>query len=175
MNASNLIMGRTDDTLSEEGKKQAKSAAEKIAAFPQEDLPQIIICSPLKRAKETAAYVAEALEEKDGIKINVQYDRRLIEQDYGQMEGTSRLSEAFAQSKREFAMPTGKTGESHFQLAQRSYNILDEIIEKYRDKKVLLVTHGGICRVIASYFKPMTNEEYAEWRAQNCQLDLYEI
>ncbi len=175
MNARNEIMGRTDDKLSEEGKKQAQSAAERIASFPKEKLPDIILCSPLSRAKQTAQFVADELEKTCGIKINVQYDQRLIEQDYGQMEGTSRLSPEFAQSKKEFALPTGKTGESHFQLAQRTYNILDEVCSTYKDKNVLLVTHGGICRVIATYFTPMTNEEYASWRADNCQIDEYEI
>ena len=175
MNAKNQIMGRTDIELSAEGRKQAQEAAEKISAFPKEKLPDSIICSPLIRAKQTAQYVADELEESCGKIIQIRYDEHLIEQDYGELEGTDRLSELFAISKTQFAMKTGRTGESHMQLAQRVYNFLDMVCDLYKGQNVLLVTHGGICRVIATYFQHMTNEEYASWRAQNCQIDTYEI
>ena len=175
MNAKNQIMGRTDIELSAEGRKQAQEAAEKISAFPKEKLPDSIICSPLIRAKQTAQYVADELEESCGKIIQIRYDEHLIEQDYGELEGTDRLSELFAISKTQFAMKTGRTGESHMQLAQRVYNFLDMVCDLYKGQNVLLVTHGGICRVIATYFQQMTNEEYASWRAQNCQIDTYEL
>ena len=40
-------------------------------------------------------------------------------------------------------------------------------------KKVLLVTHGGICRVIRSYFVDMTNEEYARYVTENAAIMEY--
>ena len=175
MNAKNQIMGRTDIPLSAEGRKQAQEAAEKIAAFSKEKLPIIIISSPLIRAKQTAQYVADELEETCGEVIKIRYDDHLIEQDYGELEGTDRLSELFAISKTQFALHTGKTGESHMQLAQRVYNFMDMVCDLYKGQNILLVTHGGICRVIATYFQQMTNEEYATWRATNCQIDEYFI
>ena len=47
-------------------------------------------------------------------------------------------------------------GESMMQTACRVYNLLDEIRKRDKDKTVLLVSHGGICRVIRSYFTDMT-------------------
>ena len=46
------------------------------------------------------------------------------------------------------------------QLAQRIYNLLDEL-RADTDKTYLLVAHNGIARVVQSYFYDMTNEEYA--------------
>ena len=151
MNAQNLIVGRTDDSLSPEGILMAQDAAKKIAAFQSE------------------------IEKSCAKKIDIKIDDRIIEQDYGEFEGKSRLSSEFAFSKSQFAFPTGKTGESHFKLAQRTYNFLDDVINKHQNENILVVTHGGICRVIATYFNAMTNTEYANWRAQNCQLDFYDI
>ena len=175
LNAKNLIMGRTDDTLSEDGLNQAQIAAQTIANFPEEKQIEIIYCSPLTRTKQTAQKVVDKIEKKYGKKIEVIIDPRLIEQDYGELEGTSRFSEIFATSKANFAVPTGRTGESHLRIAQRSYNFLDEIIEKNEYKNILVVTHGGILRIMKTYFMPMTNDEYANYRAQNCQIDEYEI
>ena len=44
-------------------------------------------------------------------------------------------------------------------LAQRIYNLLDEI-KQQPDKVYLLVAHNGISRVVNSYFYDMTNEEF---------------
>ena len=48
-------------------------------------------------------------------------------------------------------------------LAQRIYNLLDELKNMPGDQTYLLVTHGGIARCIHSYFFDMTNEEYASY------------
>lgn len=168
MNKRDLIVGRTDDELTQEGMKQAECIAEKIALFSEKCIPNIIIASPLQRAKKTAEIVAKKLA------IEVMYDDRLIEQDYGSFEATSRLSEAFLNSKKQFVKRLPEGGESMFDLVGRVYPFLNEIHQKYADKNVLLVTHGGILRIIRTYFLTMENEEFSSYRALNCQLDEYE-
>ena len=59
-------------------------------------------------------------------------------------------------------------GESTLRLAQRIYNLLDEI----RD---ILVAHNGIARVVQSYFHDMTNEEYAAFGVKNCEIVRYDF
>ena len=59
------------------------------------------------------------------------------------------------------------------QLAQRVYNLLDELSKD--DKTYLLVAHNGKARVVQSYFVDMTNEEYAAFGIDNCQVLEYEI
>ena len=58
-------------------------------------------------------------------------------------------------------------------MAQRIYNLLDDI--KKDDKVYLLVAHNGISRVIESYFRDMTNAEYAGFGIKNCELKHYNI
>jgi len=64
-------------------------------------------------------------------------------------------------------------GESMLHLAQRIYNLLDEVTAS--DKTYILVAHNGISRVVQSYFYEMTNEEYAAFGVKNCAILKYEF
>lgn len=165
-NKQDLILGITDIPLNETGTAQARELAEKIAEVGDVDL---IISSPMVRAYTTAKTVADCC----GLEIIT--DSRLREWDYGSYEGKTRYTDGFAENKREFAVRMGSTGESVLQLSHRVYSLLDEITEKYGDKNILLVSHGGICRIIETYFHDMTTEEYSNWFMGNCQLIEYNI
>lgn len=163
-NKKDWILGVTDLELNETGTEQAKELAETVAEMGNVD---IIIASPMKRALKTAQIVAEA----SGIEVVI--DERLREWDYGSYEGMHRSAEGFAQNKRDFGVKMGESGESLLQLAHRVYSALDNIIETYKEKTVLIVSHGGICRVIETYFNNMTTEQFSSWFMGNCQLIEY--
>ena len=59
------------------------------------------------------------------------------------------------------------------QLAQRIYNLLDEIRAESGKKTYLLVAHNGIARIVQSYFYEMTNEEFAGFGVKNCEIRRY--
>ena len=163
-NKDEIILGVTDIPLNETGIIQAEILADEIKNINDIDF---IIASPMIRAKTTAKVVAE----KCGLEIII--DDRLREWDYGEYEGKSRFTDGFSDNKKEFAVRMGRTGESLFQLCHRDYSMLDEVIEKYDDKNILIVSHGGICRVIETYFNDMTTEKYSNWFMGNCQLIEY--
>ena len=165
-NKEERILGTTDIPLNETGLAQARSLAEAVEKLGDVD---IIISSPMLRAMTTAKVAAE----RCGLEIIT--DKRIREWDYGEFEGKSRFTEGFAENKREFAVKMRSGGESLLQLSHRVYSFLDDIIERYGDKNVLVVSHGGICRVIETYFHDMTVEEYSNWFMGNCELLEYEI
>lgn len=165
-NKEERILGTTDIPLNENGLAQAAALAEAVEKLGDVD---IIISSPMLRAMTTAKAVAESC----GLEIIT--DKRIREWDYGEFEGKSRFTEGFAENKREFAVKMRSGGESLLQLSHRVYSFLDDIIERYDDKNVLVVSHGGICRVIETYFHDMTAEEYSNWFMGNCELLEYEI
>lgn len=66
-------------------------------------------------------------------------------------------------------------GETMLHLAQRIYNLLDEIKAEAEEKNYLLVAHNGISRVVHSYFYDMENEEYARFGIRNCEIRKYEF
>jgi probable phosphoglycerate mutase len=69
----------------------------------------------------------------------------------------------------------GESGESLLQLSHRVYTALDDIIARYSEKNVLIVSHGGVCRVIETYFNDMTTDQFANWFMDNCGLIEYTV
>lgn len=61
------------------------------------------------------------------------------------------------------------------QVAYRVYGLLDEIKKDYCNKNVLIVSHGGVCRIINTYFRDMTNEEFFNYRLENGKVEEYII
>lgn len=162
-NRKNMILGRTDIPLSETGILQAKKLKDNI---PYEF--SHVVASPLKRTAMTAKIICE------NRNVDIKYDDRLIEMNFGIFEGKDRKDEMFQKEKRNF-FTRFPQGESYFQVAQRVYNCLDEIIERYAGENVLIVTHNGICRVLHTYFKDVGNEEFAKYGIENCEVVVYEI
>ena len=161
-NVENKICGATDIELTDLGHEQAKQLGQYIK---NSDLHiDEILASPLMRAKDTAKHISEVT----GIPMRI--EQRLIEQNFGKYEGTARDGAVFKQDKSNF-INHFDGGESMLELAQRIYNLLDDI--KKDDKVYLLVAHNGISRVIKSYFCDMTNEEYAAFGIKNCEIRKY--
>jgi broad specificity phosphatase PhoE len=79
-NAHGLLLGRADPPLTEVGYRQACTLA---AALPR---PARIVSSPLTRARQTAAVLADRA--RGGMEVkNVEVDARWIEMDYGDLDG----------------------------------------------------------------------------------------
>ena len=125
-----------------------------------------ILYSPLIRAKDTALHIAEITG------IPAREEARLKEQNFGKYESTPRDGAEFREAKKQF-VNCYEGGESMLHLAQRIYNLLDEVAAS--DKTYILVAHNGIARVVQSYFYEMTNEEYAAFGVANCAVVRYEF
>ena len=125
-----------------------------------------ILSSPLVRAADTARHISDIT----GIPFRI--EPRLIEQNFGKYESTPRDGKEFHEAKKH-AASRYNGGESMFQLAQRIYNLLDEI--KADDKIYILVAHNGIARMIQSYFFDMDSEEFSSFGVKNCEVVKYEF
>jgi len=163
-NVENKICGATDIELTEKGHQQAIETGKKILDMGIK--ADIILTSPLVRAKETARHISEIT----GIPMKV--EPRVIEQNFGIWESTPRDGKEFHEAKKDMACRFG-TGESMLQMAQRIYNLLDDI--KAGDKEVILVAHNGIVRIVESYFRDMNNEEFSSCGIKNCEIRKYEF
>ncbi len=162
-NAGNKVLGRTDIPLNDNGINQAKALAEDLSQFNI----QIVYASPLDRAAETGKIVAE----RNGADLIILED--LIEQNFGIFEGADRSDKKYQQAKRQYAMRYPE-GESYFDVAARVYPLLFEIRKKNTDGTVI-ITHGGICRIINSFFEQLSNEEFASFTMPNCGYKVYEL
>lgn len=163
-NVENKICGATDSPLTELGRQQAGELGERIK---RDGLAiDMIIYSPLSRARDTALIIS------DITGIPAREERRLIEQNFGKWESTPRDGAGFKADKRNFAT-CYDGGESMLRLCQRIYNLIDDI-KNEPEKVYLLVAHNGISRAVESYFRDMTNEEFAAFGIKNCELKRYE-
>ncbi|MGN0438516.1 MAG: histidine phosphatase family protein [Lachnospiraceae bacterium] len=168
-NVENKICGATDIALTDLGHEQAIALGNELKKQISEGMLHIdeILYSPLMRAADTAKHISEITG------IPAKEEPRLKEQNFGKYESTPRNGEEFARKKCCF-VDHYEGGETMLQLAQRIYNLLDELKNEADEKTYLLVAHNGISRVIQSYFYDMTNEEYAAFGIKNCQLLRFE-
>ena len=163
-NAQNKVCGVTDIGLNETGIEQA----EELAGIVNNYKIDIIVSSPLKRAVETSKIVAKHNN------ISFYIEEFLIEQNYGIYEGVDRRNSQFLNNKRNFAYKY-PDGESMMQVAYRVYGGIDKIRQEHQKKDILLITHGGVCRIIRTYFKDMTNDEFFNYTLENGRLEKYEL
>ena len=163
-NVENKICGATDSPLTEKGIEQAKEVAAKIKE--KGIRADLILYSPLSRAKDTALIISETTG------IPAKEEQRLFEQNFGKYESTARDGKEFLEAKKQF-LNRYDGGESMLHLAQRIYNLLDDL--KAEDKTYILVAHNGIARVIHSYFYEMSNDDYAAFGIKNCEIAEYDL
>ena len=172
LNKNGRIQGHIDAELSEEGKQQA----EKLAQALSKEKIDAVYCSDLKRCRQTIAPLLKIKE------IPTTYTKKLRERKYGIFEGKPKeeffkymsVDNFIAKYKRK--IPGGETFDK---MRERTAALLNRIIEKEKDKNVLISTHGGVSiAVIINLLngKPeKDNENYEKYRASNTSLTIINI
>lgn len=134
------LQGITDIPLNETGIEQARVAgqvlAETGAAGQTWDL---ILSSPLSRARDTAVMVGEAI----GIP-GVSIEELLLERSFGEAEGLTH-EEWKAKYNDTNNVPGGETLE---QLEARAWVLLQRLLDHHEGKRVLTVSHGALIRTL---------------------------
>ena len=164
-NVDKKCQGQTDIPLNQTGKEQAEKTRE-LLLNKNIDL---IICSPLGRAKETANII-----NKDR-NIDIIFDDRLKERKFGDFEGLH-FSEFDYEEFWAYNDNTYPKAESTPEFFDRISGFLDEIKNKYKDKNVLLSTHGGVTIAVHCYFNGMPKDkDLRKVGLNNCEVAEYEI
>lgn len=162
-NAEDRICGWADIPLAEKGIRQAEELALKVKTTP---ITRMIV-SPLQRAQTTARIANTYLQ------VPMETDPRLMEQCFGDFEGTSRAGNEYLERKRHITCRF-PGGESILDLTARVYSFLDELPQKYPGDVLLLVCHGVVSRVVHSYFEDLPVDLFGDYKLQNCELKKYE-
>lgn len=131
-NEKKLLQGQIDCELSDNGLKATK---EKSKNFPYDF--DICFCSPLKRTKQTAEILVPNL--------NKIYDKRIIERGLGDWENTPNTDEKQFLMHNKTVPPNGETFE---EFDSRISDFLKMLKKNYNNKKILIVTHGGVIYAI---------------------------
>lgn len=138
-NVKGVLAGRIDPTpLTESG----RIAARALSAVVEEFKPELALTSPLLRCRQTAELAS---------KVEARIDERLIEMDYGSWSGRSLKTLSRRKEWKEIqsdpANFTFPKGESFRAASDRILEMLSEI-QGNRESRILLVSHGDICRIL---------------------------
>ena len=167
-NLKQIFQGHIDIPLNNVGIEQAKQTATK---FKDIDIDMILV-SPLQRAVQTAKYI------NDIVRVPIIIEEGLIERSFGDMEGHANREDWNIKMMLDYEKNYTKDNIEPIQyLFKRVYRVLDEIIEKYKENKLILVTHGGISQAIECYFngEPLTMdfESLEPLALKNCEIRKY--
>ena len=145
-NIEGKIQGNTDIPLNTEGKIQAKELAKELKHIKFDKA----LSSDLLRAKQTAEIIAKEH------KLIVEATEVLRERNFGYLEGKSsdlvkdmqRLIGSLEEDKR-FSYKYHPSIESDGEIAERLLTLIREVAVANSGKNVLVVTHGGVIRVLS--------------------------
>lgn len=141
-NVLKKVQGKADISLNEKGIEQAIQTKKEL----DNEKIDLIICSPLKRAKETAQIINE------NRNIPIIFDDRISERDFGEFEGMPTTEFDFEGFWSYKANKEYSRAENIVKFFKRIYNFLDSIKKEYPNKNVLIVSHGGVSIPIKCYF-----------------------
>lgn len=165
VNKLGLINSRNIIGINANGKKEAEIDAKQLENIKLD----LIICSPLRRTKQTCKILNKN-------KLKVLYDERILERDSRSMQfkkiSALDLNEWYDINKK----IVYKNSEGFKSILQRVESFLKEIKEKYSDKNILLVTHGDICKAIYALLNDCDNvKEISSFNQKNCEIKKYII
>lgn len=139
--------------LTKEGEKQVRESVNKL----KDKKIDLIFSSDFFRAKQTAEIAVKGL----GIK-KINFDQRLRDTDVGKIHGKlqKEYRDFFLNKLERFdKRPSG--GESWNDVKKRMKSFLDNVEQKYKEKDILVVSHGDPLWLLAGLIKGFKkNEEF---------------
>lgn len=143
-NRAQRFQGRTDIPLNDTGRRQAREAAERMAEAGEPW--DLVVTSPLSRARETGRIVAQTL----GIELGETVDD-LIERSFGTTEGVS--NEDLSAQEYDDLMAAAEPDE---EVWHRAIRAVTRIAREHPGRHVLLVSHGSLIRITLSHWMEQT-------------------
>jgi len=141
-----IFRGSTDVALLDSGLEKMRLACER-----RETDWDLVVSSPLRRCQEFA----------EKIDASPMIDKRLREMDFGEWEGKDIIAvaeqypEQMARWRRDPEKYGPPNGEPLSAVAARVHAFYQSMLSDFRGKRILLVTHGGVIRVLLAQFLSM--------------------
>lgn len=144
VDAGEVFCGSLDSPVSNDGMKGLKKVVRRRSDW------DVVITSPLQRCSQFAEWVAKKHD------LPLHEDKAFREMDFGDWEGC--LPHEIPQEDMKslaswWSDPTSvqpPKGESFDQFKQRVMKGWEALIEKHKNKRLLLITHPGVLRVVLS-------------------------
>lgn len=161
--------GHADSPLTEDGLRQAKALAERLARMPF----SVLYSSDLGRAKDTAKIIARQTGH------DVLFDPRLRERNVGVFQGLTLMEmkerfpeayERYANHDSDFVIPQGESMDRRFAI---NIDWVNEIAEKHRGRCVVAVTHGGVLNSMFRYVLKLPPEANRRYKIKNASINSF--
>lgn len=140
-NEKKKTMGRMDMPISNKGIEQSEQLRDELEGTNID----LIFCSPLTRAKETANIINK------NKNVEIELDPRIMERSLGNLEGRE-----YTEDNDRLWDININTDDYYIEtmedMKNRVYDFIEDVINNYSDKDVLVVTHGGVTALINCYF-----------------------
>lgn len=177
-----IALRDVDVPLSPLGEAQSRTLGHWFGELPDAERPGVVLCSPYRRAQQTAQLVSEAAR----LEVGCIGDERLREKEFGILDRLTRhgialkypeLNEQRLHVGKFYFRPPG--GESWCDVILRLRGVLDTVTREYRGERVLIVAHQVIVNCLRYLLERMDEAEILDIdrRADvpNCSLTSYEF
>jgi uncharacterized phosphatase len=141
-NVTRRLQGTTDVPLNARGVKQAEACRTYLSSSSYD----VLITSPLKRAKQTAEIINQQLQ----LPLHIMDDFK--ERSFGEAEGMS-----YDDRRAVYPEKNYPNQEEEEDFHQRIIAGLWKVTQSYSDQKVLLVNHGAVIKAILQTFSTDKN------------------
>jgi broad specificity phosphatase PhoE len=173
-----------DTPLSELGRRQAWALGHWFGDLPRQHRPDVVLCSPYVRARETARLLLESAGFAPGA-VRLRFDERLREKEFGILDRLTvhgirqkypELSDQRAHVGKFYFRPPG--GESWCDVILRLRSLLEMMTREHGAQRVLVVGHQVIVNCMRYLIECMDEAQILEIdkRADvpNCGVTSYE-
>jgi broad specificity phosphatase PhoE len=169
-NRAGRVMGRNPIELDDDGRAQVAASI----PFARLIQPELIVTSPLPRARQSAEIIAQGL---GGIPLAE--DPQLSEVKYGRWEGMvydELLEDAEYLNYREHPLdaPT-PGGETIVQVQSRGVDAVRRAISDNAGRRVLFVSHGDIIRTVVCHFMRLELAHFRRIRVDNAAFSGFQL
>lgn len=166
-NIAGLLVGRQDVLLTDLGRRQAEAVAKAVSSLS----PDVLVTSPLQRARQTAAPISLST----GLYPTVIDD--LAEFSFGELEGWGE-HDVVASHPHLAPLLDGSAhpddpwpgGESANAFVARTLEAFATILTGHHHRRVVVVTHGGVIGTLAAILVASGDTSFYPYLVRNCSV-----
>jgi broad specificity phosphatase PhoE len=170
-NRQGRVMGRNPVELDAHGRDQVASLVDIVRPLN----PDLIVTSPLKRARQSAEIIAEGLANE----ITIREDPQIAEVQYGRWEGMTYeelvVDEDYLRYREEPILSSTPGGECIGEVQARGVEAVMRTLGEADGRRVLFVSHGDIIRSVLCHFMGMELRQFRRIRVDNAALSGVQI
>jgi 2,3-bisphosphoglycerate-dependent phosphoglycerate mutase len=185
-NAAHRMQGRTDIALNAVGQAQALALLPMLTGAHTQRAFAALYATPLRRAQQTAAPIANALALPVGIVVDLQ------ERAFGVIEGqpyaTVRdgvgatpeltiVAQAMHRRELDYLPPIGASGQSETlrQFYRRTVQAAQHLAAAHSGQRILVVSHGGVLDCLWRWANGVAIDAPRRWSVVNASVNVLRI